>query len=139
MKVGGEVAQKSFHFTSKKAPLRTGYSRGGGSEWEMKERAAEPLQQKDRGNPGVTASLLPQPALRSVGGGGMQGWRDESRSEGEEREGEFRDRLIYEFLFLNRDVFRDFAEMSQSGAPTYTHRRHTRHMRLVIRLAKSSK
>lgn len=38
----------------------------------MKERAAERLQQKDGGNPGVTASLLPQLPLRSVGGGGRE-------------------------------------------------------------------
>lgn len=47
--------------------------------WEMKELAAERLYQKERGNPGVTASPPPQPPLRGVGGGGMQGWRDERR------------------------------------------------------------
>lgn len=40
-----------------------------GCRWEMKERGRA-LQHKDRGNPGVSASLLPQLPLRSVGGGG---------------------------------------------------------------------
>lgn len=44
---------------------------------------------------------------------GAEGWRDESwrRGRGEERKetGFAGDKLIYEFLFLNRDVFRDFA------------------------------
>ncbi len=56
----------------------------------MKEQGAVKLLQKDRGNPGVTASLLPQPLLRSVGGGGggMQGWRDERGSKETRESGE---------------------------------------------------
>lgn len=57
-----------------------------------RERAAERLQQKERGNPGVTASLLPRLPLRSVGGrggreGGSEGVRDEEMKAGTKRPG----------------------------------------------------
>ena len=55
----------------------------------------------------------------------MQGRRDESRNqEAREKGREFRDGLIYELLFLNRDVFGDFTEMSpiwSSHTHTHTH------------------
>lgn len=55
----------------------------------------------------------------------MQEWRDERGKEVDEGErNEFRDRLIYEFLFLNRAVFRDFSDMSRSGVHTYRHTRN---------------
>lgn len=56
----------------------------------------------------------------------MEGWRDESRNKEMRERREIRDRLIYEFLFLNRDVFRDFTEMSQSGALSHTHTHRNR-------------
>lgn len=101
-----------------------------GCRWTKKERTAERLQQKERGNPGVTASLLPKLPLRSVGGGrGREGGRDEEMKAGmrrwgkgqeRERESEFRDRLIYEFLFLNHDVFREFNVVSHpSSSPSF--------------------
>lgn len=46
------------------------------------------MQQRDRGNPGVTASLLPQPPLRGVGGGGMEGCRDGEMKERERVQGQ---------------------------------------------------
>lgn len=69
----------------------------------------------------MTASLLPQLPLRGVRGGGTERCRDGEMKEGrgDERErSEFRDRLIYEFLFQNRAVFGDFTEMSGSGVHT---------------------
>lgn len=53
----------------------------------------------------------------------MQRWRDEREKRRRERErSEFRDGLIYEFVFQNRAIFGDFTEMSGSGVHT---RRHT--------------
>lgn len=90
------------------------------SECRWEKRTAEWLQQKERGNPGVTASLLPQLPLRSVGGWGwgeggreweMKRWKQEQGDEEKDRK-EFRDRLIYEFLFLSHDIFREFNVVS---------------------------
>lgn len=68
-----------------------------GCRWEERERererAAERLQQKERGNPGVTASLLPWLPLRSVGGGGVrEGARDEEMKAGMKRPGKGQNR-----------------------------------------------
>ena len=87
----------------------------------------------------VIAASVFSPELWRRRDAGTQGGRDESGDRGEEREKEFRDRLIYEFLFLNRDVFRDFAKMSQSGADTHTHTHTHTTQQLVILLAKSVK
>lgn len=61
-----------------------------------------------------------------------EGWRDAGKErwkKDKEERREFRDRLIYEFLFLNRVVFGDLAETSQSGVHTYTPRTRSRSRR----------